>query len=103
MEGSIRSEEVIKTESYGKEFNFKTTADSSFRLGNPKDHEVISVEIKDGNDFELEICFWENQGARVGKKMYTLKKNEDGEISIFDCCKNLLKPELTKKEKINAS
>ena len=104
MRGVIRSEKTIKTENAGEVVIFRASADSSLELDNLKDQKIIDVKIEDGDDFEVKICFWKNQGPdHVSKKMLTLKKNDTGEISLFDGCENLLEPKGVIKEKIKAS
>jgi len=101
MRGIIRSEKTIKTENAGEVVIIKTSADSSLKLENFKDEKIIDVNIEDGADFEIKICFWQIQEPNhVSKKMYTLKKDYAGVISLFDGCENLLEPKGISKEKI---
>lgn len=99
MREIIRSEKTIKTENAGEVVIIKTSADSSLELENFKDGEIINVGIKDGNDFEIKICFWQSQEHdHVSKKMYTVKKDDGGKISLFDGCENLLEPSQKRKD-----
>jgi hypothetical protein len=91
MEGVIRSGKVIETDNKGTLVTIKTDSYSRTQLDKLKDRNLIYVEIEDEDIFKMNVSFWEkDEEDHVNRKMYTIKNDGTGVISVFNCCEDLI-------------
>lgn len=103
MEGNVTSEKNIKAEISGKKLSFKTEANSSLRIEGFKDCHIRHMVIEDEEHLVINIIFWrQDENGHISDRMYTIKKDEKGKISVFEGSKKLVKQTEGKKEKIKA-
>jgi C4-type Zn-finger protein len=87
MREIINSEEKIKTGYFEKMTIIKTDPDSSsfIQLENFKDEKMINLKVEDEDNFKATIRFLQIDCLdQVVEKTCVIKRDDNGEISIFD-------------------
>ncbi len=99
MNVDLISEENIETKVYGKKLSLKIGGGSSFWISELKDYDIRSITIRDEEKFTIGITFWrKDKNGHISEKGYTIEKDKNGEVSVFEGSEKLVKQKGVKEK-----